>query len=407
MNEKRWLKIDRTTMFSLLIGIGLLLFNATLRSKISQSVIFAFNIPVYIAFLFFLPKAPRMGRTSKKFIKKLIVWLVLLSIMLVSMVRSNAIKTTFIIAIAIPVIIGLIELKDCRDIVRVFSVWLKILNVVLFLVAVGGLIDLISGYSVTKFFTEFYHTEAILQMRIDEPSRIISALGHPLVSSEIGLIGCICNYIDAVSLKTTKHQISKFLVSMVVIALCGSKIAFVLALFLMLLLNIENRKLRNIILAVILIYILYAVGMFDVVLERFVNGIKSGDLTTGRNVRFAELYSAGALRFSFFSGHGQELSEYFIIALEYPALRLSYRYGIFYMICLFGTIFVYPLVTVLRRKQLFLFWALLCLIVDVNTFSSLAATGDGMLIYNVMIFLFMNISKFCYRTTRYKAKFKR
>ena len=393
-------------MFSLLIGIGLLLFNATFRTKISQSIILAFNIPVYIAFLFFLPKVPRIGKTSKKFIKKLIVWLVLLSIMLVSMVRSDAIKTTFIIAIAIPIIIGLIELKDCRDIVRIFSVWLKILNIVLFLVTVGGLIDLISGYPVTKFFTEFYHTKSILQMRIDEPNRIISVLGHPLVSSEIGLMGCICNYIDAVSLKTTKHQISKFLISMIVIALCGSKIAFVLALFLMLLLNIENRKLRNIILTVILIYILYSVGMFDVVLERFVNGIKSGDLTTGRNVRFIELYSMGALKFNFFSGHGQELSEHFIIALEYPALRLSYRYGIFYTICLFGTIFVYPLVTVLRRKQLFLFWALLCLIIDVNTFSSLAATGDGMLIYNVMIFLFMNISKFCCRTKRYKAKFK-
>lgn len=394
------LKLDKIGIFSFLMGIGLLLFNATIRAQISQSIIMAFNIPVYIAFLFFVPKSSGIRNISRKFIKEgIFIWLTLLLIMLISMINSNAVKITFIISIAIPIIIGFIELKDSRDIVRIFSIWLKILNLVLLLVAIGGFIDLISGYSVTKFFTEAYHTEAILQMRIDEPDRIISVLGHPLVSSEIGLIGCICNYIDIVSLKTTKYQIPKFIISMIVIALCGSKIAFVLALFLMLLLNIENRKIRNVILLFILVYILYSVGMFDVVLERFMNGIKSGDLTTGRNVRLLELYSAGTLDFKFFSGHGKELSEHFIIALEYPVLRLAYKYGIFYSICLFIAIFVYPLITILRRKQMFLFWALLCLIVDVNTFSSITATGDGMLLYNCMLFLFINISKKIYDDT--------
>lgn len=396
MNRRILLRIDKTVIFGALIGVGLLLFNATTRTTISQSIIMTFNIPVYIAFLFFLPKSMGMGKISKKFLKKIFIWLALALIMLISMAHSDAIKPAFIISISVPIIIGLVELRDSNDAVGVFSVWLKILNIVLFLVVAGGVIDLFSGYFVTEFFTNFYHTEAILQMRIDEPNRIITVLGHPLISSEIGLIGCICNYIDAVFFKTAKHQIFKFIISMIVIALCGSKVAFILALFLLILFNIGNRKIRNIILVFTLIYIFYSLGMFDVVIDRFVRGIQSGDLTTGRNVRLLELYSVGALDFKFFSGHGQELSEYFIIALEYPLLRLSYRYGIFYTICLFGVIFIYPLITILKRKQMLLFWGLLCLIIDVNTFSGLAATGDGMLLYNVVLFLFMNISQKIY-----------
>lgn len=396
MNRGR-LKLDKTAVFSFLIGFGILFFNVTIRNQISQSTLMLFNIPVYIAFLFFLPGSSGIKKISRKFVEKgIFLWLMLLLIMLISMIHSGAVRITFIISIAIPVIIGFVELKDSNDINRVFLIWLKILNFVLMLVAIGGIVDLISGYAVTKFFTDFYHTEAILQMRTDEPNRIISVLGHPLVASEIGLIGCICNYIDMVFLNTTKHQILGFTVSIVVIALCGSKIAFILALFLMLILNIENKKIRNILLLIIVFYTMYSVGLFDVVIERFANGIKAGDLSTGRNVRLLELYSAGSLDFNFFTGHGEELSEHFIIALEYPVLRLAYRYGIFYTICLFGVIFIYPLITILRRKQIFLFWALLCLIIDVNTFSGLTATGDGMLLFNIMLFLFMNISNKIY-----------
>lgn len=397
MNGKGRLKLDKTALFSLLIGVGIFLFNSTLRNQISQSIIMSFNIPVYIAFLFFLPKSSGITKVSRRFVSRgVLTWLILLLIMFLSMMYSGSVRFTFIISIAIPVIIGFIELKDSNDIIRIFSIWTRILNFILLIVAIGGIIDLISGYSVTKFFTEFYHAEAILQMRIDEPNRIISVLGHPLYASEIGLIGCICNYIDIVSLKTTKHQIFWFAISIVVIALCGSKIAFVLALFLMLMLNLENRKIRNFLLLIIIIYIMYSIGLFDVVIERFANGIKSGDLTTGRNVRLLELYGAGTLDFKFFVGHGRELNEHFIIALEYPALRLAYRYGIFYTICLLGVIFAYPLIIILRRKQLFLFWALLCLIIDVNTFSGLTSTGDGMLLFNIMLFLFMNLSKKIY-----------
>ena len=57
MNGKGRLKLDKTALFSLLIGVGIFLFNSTLRNQISQSIIMSFNIPVYIAFLFFLPKS--------------------------------------------------------------------------------------------------------------------------------------------------------------------------------------------------------------------------------------------------------------------------------------------------------------------------------------------------------------
>ena len=395
MKNSRVIKLNKTVVFSFLISVGLLLFNATLRAKISPLVIMAFNIPVYLGFLFFLPNSTGIKHMSKKFLTKgVFTWLALLTIMLISMIGSGSIRLNFIIAVAVPVVLGFVELKKSYDIVPIFAIWLKILNFVLLLVALGGVFDLISGYSVTNFFTEFYKTEAILQMRIDEPERIISVLGHPLVASEIGLIGCICNYIDTIALKTSNYQVLGFAVSLVVIALSGSKIAFFLALIIMLMLSRGNHKIRNTLLLVIIAYGIYSLGLFDVVIERFVEGVRSGDLSTGRNVRLEQLYSAKALEFNFFSGHEQELSEHFVIALEYPILRLSYRYGIFYTICLCAAIFLRPLIIIFRRKQFYLFLVLLFLIIDVNTFSSITATGDGMLLYSVMIFFFMNISHY-------------
>lgn len=397
MRRESILIVNKCTLFSLLIGCGILLFNASIRNVISGSMLMAFNLPVYFAFLCCVPKSHGVMELSRSFLsRRVTIWLGIILLMLGSMARNGVIKPHFIISIAVPIIVGYIEIWRSEDIRRIFCIWIIILNSVLAIVAVGGVIDVLFGYPVTEFFTELYHTEAILQMRIDEPSRIISVLGHPLFGSEIGLIGCICNYIDVKFLKTQKRPMLGYFYGIVVIALSGSKTAFLLALVIALMLSSGHHKMRNFLLLAIAGYVVYALGLFDIILGRFIHGIESGDITTGRNVRLLELYQTGMLEFKFFSGHAEELSERFIIALEYPLLRLSYKYGVIFAICISLVIFVRPLVLIFKRRQNVLGLCLLLLIVDVNTYSGLVATGDGMLLYNIMLFFILNLSKYMY-----------
>lgn len=392
MNTK--FKIKKYILYGAIAIVSLLFLNSYMRSLISTSFLLSINLPVYVA-LFMLINNKKKSVTKEQILRFFIVTIIVF-VMVEAMISSNAFKPRLLLSICLPLIFVFSNLDSENCSLDLFKNATKIINFTLLVVAILGVVDTLSGFIITNYFTDFYGTDAMRQMRIDEPNRLITILGHPLVTSNIGLISCIFNAIELKYLDQDKKKIKKhyfyYFVAMIVIGFSGSKICFLLSLVIIMMLNFDKKKYRYMVLTVIIVYILYIVGAFDVIIERFLVGYVSGDFSTGRNVHFANLYSSGALKFDWFKGHGQEINEHFIIALEYPFLRLSFRYGIFFAVILYTYIFVYPVIKLWRRKQLFLLWLTMFYMVAINTYSSICSDGDGMLTYCLILFLILNFS---------------
>ncbi len=386
MQSRYVIKLNTSILFSLFLSVGLLFFNVNLRTRINSSSVLAVNLMVYFAFVFYLIQSRKPTRATKSKVVLIIAVVLVLCLHVICMFLNNLINVRYIIAFDFPLFLLLIQIREIESMEVIFSYWTKVFNIAIWLVVIGGLIDRLFGYTVTNFFTNFYNTDAILQMRIDEPSRIISFLGHPLFASEVSLICFISNYILSEYFEKKNKLLFKAGLCLVACALCGSKTVFLLLLVLVLIFNFNNKRLRNILYLIIGCYILYLLGVFDIIIGRFIKSIELGDWSTGRNVWLSELYQSGSLDFKWFIGHTAELSDRYIIALEYPILRFSYRYGIFYTLCLS--------IYILRRKQYKILICLVALIIDINTYSSIAAIGDGMLLYCSVLFLFLNISNY-------------
>ena len=92
------------------------------------------------------------------------------------------------------------------------------------------------------------------------------------------------------------------------------------------LLYVNKKGIKYFILVAAAVYWAYGYGLLDTVIGRFLDGFKSGDLTTGRNTALALLMRNGYLHFNFLMGHaGADLSERMIAALEYPCLLYTSR----------------------------------------------------------------------------------
>lgn len=141
-------------------------------------------------------------------------------------------------------------------------------------------------------------------------------------------------------------------------------------------------------------YVAYSIGLFDAIIERFNVAFSLGDITTGRNTALVALYSSGALSFDFFGGSGfTNMSTTMIAALEYPLLRLAYRHGILYAVIILLSVFVVPIIRLIRSHKTDLLVALLLIALDINTFDSIASVGDYMLIYCTFTCLLMNLAE--------------
>ena len=145
------------------------------------------------------------------------------------------------------------------------------------------------------------------------------------------------------------NQILVTLVAAAVVLLTGSRSAMVCLLCMIILAysNAENIKYCIVIIVGLLAF--YLAGLFDTVIDRIMIGIKSGDMTSSRNVQLDQLVAAGVIRYDWFTGHEFDYSNnLLIIALEYPLLRFAFSYGIAFSVLLAIYLFVLPLVQTLR-----------------------------------------------------------
>ena len=82
-----------------------------------------------------------------------------------------------------------------------------------------------------------------------------------------------------------------------------------------------------------------------------------------------------------------------IAALEYAPLRWAYLFGIWFSIVMCVILFVVPLIQCWKLGGRRTLWAMLIIIVEVNSYNGITTQNDHLLLYCVAIFVLLNIAR--------------
>lgn len=397
--------IERRYKYAIsLITIGIFITPFIFRDNILPSGFYPINILTWLGYFYTLLLSNKgdnyifnLRFSEKKFVVVIWIYILLISISLIGNISVYKIEdiVKLYIATILPTIVLFIRIKPISIIPKILEIWVKILNCSIIFITICGLIDIFFEKYASLFFSKLYDIESLYSM-INQ-NRMVSYMGHSLDTAQVFIIYFISNYIYSTYFNKRKNKNIYIIISYLGVALTGSKLNMILLMLLTLVLNFKVKKIRNNILIILAIYCLYSFGLFDNIIYRLQFGIASGDLSTGRNVELANLYKSGELSFNMFLGNSEVMSESMIIALEYPLLRLAFRYGSVFSIFIGVLIFIYPSVILIKRKQIDILICLLGLITSVNNQDSIAGIGDGMLIFCSTVFIILNVSQYLFK----------
>lgn len=381
------------------IAIGLFLTPYLLRDKIIVSGIYPINILVWAGVLGItiwkngISSKIRLQRKKSITIFLFVLTLILLSIQGMQLKQSTLMDyLRFYIAVIIPAVLVFINTDEINT-VRLFNIVLKILNFSVLIIVGCGFLDVLSGHKVSAFFAGFYDVASLYSCY--DQHRIVSFMGHSLLTAEIGILYFILNYIDSLYFHPKRKRIVFIGISFILAAMTGSKTALIILLFMSLFVNMDLKNIKYVFLICVVLVCLLYLGVFDMIIDRFLYWHEIGDITSGRNSAFSELYQSGVIKFSLLRGNDTGLSTTSLIAAaEYPIIRWAYRYGIVWTCILCSGIFIYPVFYIIKRGRNFKILILyLGFMFFVNTYSTLQSIQDGMLIFCMMTCLIKNVSE--------------
>ncbi|WP_026889101.1 oligosaccharide repeat unit polymerase [Clostridium beijerinckii] len=311
----------------------------------------------------------------------------------------------YYLEIVFPLILLDFKLK-VEEFPKIFRMFLKIFNLFVIILLALGVIDFVDNHIIISTLVELFNdigfTELVNSMG---ETRYFSFMGHPLYNCEIFLIFFIINNLNNKYFKSILNPIVITLISIIGIALTGSKTGLVLIILGVFVLNIYNKKVF--IFQIVLSFIALYIGIFNTTIERF-----NGSLTTGRNEMWEVITSFDYFPIKFFNGYGSGFTfKYNNIvngasaAFEYPARMFSLEYGILFTIILY-VIFTIPLIKLLRRKHYFILMGYMIVFVDINTYNGIALAQDHMLMSCLILFIMINMSNYLFFSKNMTSKDK-
>lgn len=329
-----------------------------------------------------------VNKKNMVFIIYIITMILFVTISLLTNFMSFNVVLKYIVTLFLPISL-LFSCLTKSEFESNFKFFVKTLNICCIIIFICGFIDIFNNYSIGTFFATYYDVESLI-FTSNNDTRMVSYMGHPLFSAQL-FIMCFCmNYLNNKYVKKDEKVLRNIITIIVCfggIVLAGSKTAIVLFLVLFLLFYTNIKKTKYLIFGIIAFYICYQIGFLDSLFQRFLRGIELGDITTGRNTTLKYLINSNVLKFNFFTGHNVEYTESMTVALEYPILRWSYKFGILFTIVLAIFIFIIPIFKITKYKRADILIAAIAIIVDVNTYSGLCNVSDNMMIYMIVIWL--------------------
>lgn len=298
----------------------------------------------------------------------------------------------YFVMLIFPALFSNFEFKDSAIFKGLVKVWMIFLHGSAIFMLVCSLGDILFENYVSLFFTNLYQITSLFNSV--QAGRMVSYMGHPLLSCELFLIYYATYYLYTTKYLQKREKIYPVLISLLGIALTGSKAGIVLILAAVILFHANWQGQKIVPFALLGILLLYGLGLFDLVIERLRIGFQSGDITTTRNTALTALLSRGELTFDWFSGQNIDYSWEMVAALEYPVLRWAYQFGIAVALSLTFVVFVNPVLKLLQYKvkKEWLF-GIGIVAVFVNTYNGLALQRDHMLIYCVTVIFLVNMAR--------------
>ncbi len=397
-----------------LICIGIFIIPSLIRKSVFETEWAVLNIVSWLGVILLIHRFFLNGKLIVRKGKEGLgnpLWLVLLigTFVIWSLATptfSDVSMVKYIYATLMPCIILYVTLPD-EEILLCFECFCKYLTVACTFVVLCGVLDFIVGTGIGEAIAKASKVESLDQLI--EEGRMVSYLGHSLLTAEVMLLCFLFNTLNMFFLKKKKSlwfTVYFSLLSLIGIGLSGSKTGIVLLIVAFALLYVNKRGFKYLLLLLAAVYFVYSMGLLEPVIERFLLGIEKGDLSTGRNTSLKLLLQSGILDFKFFTGRaGNIMSDSMIAALEYPPLRWAYMFGIWFSVVICVMLFVVPFIKCIKLGNKQVLYVLLILIADVNSYNGLVTVSDHMLLYCVSVFLLINFARIFSKNAKKKGKF--
>ena len=285
-----------------------------------------------------------------------------------------------------------------------FKGFLKSINLSVAIIAICAVLDLITGYAVSRAFGSFYGTEGLEWL--NSSGRLVSYMGHSLLTAEIALAYFALNIFAARIMDMRINKVLVTLIAVLIVVLTGSRSAAVVLLSMILVSFASTENIRYIVVIIFGMLLLYAFGIFDTLIDRIAMGITAGDITSSRNTKLEEMTRAGIISYDWFQGHSFDtgytsyVRASLVVALEYPLLRFAFMYGIAFSALLGIVLFVLPTIYVFRKTGTVPALLLVLYFFHVNTYSSICVAQDGMIRCVLFAWMFLCASRFIDFTKR-------
>ena len=390
------LKIKKKYLGFIACCIGIFIFPYILRNKLSTSIA-AFNVVFYIGLFICFYKEVLKSPLRRKEKLSWKIWYIIyfiFSITLLFLVIKNGYDYNYKIKVVfcnvLPALIVFAVIPKEKDIKKISDYWFLFLKIICYLMVVGALFDKIIGNRMQELLADFYNVKSLDSML--NSGRLISFYGHSLINANIFLMFLLWTLIRKKKNISARNYILNILVAILGVALTGSKSALILGAIMLVIFITDKKNIKYVIPMFVLLIIAYFSGILDTTLNRLMIGIESGDLTTSRNTALTRAIENGTISFNWFEGHFLDDDvPYVVIALEYPLLRLAFKYGIAFMVIFLITFFIYPILKIMNEKEWRILLGVVAYMIYVNGYDGISSLGDTLVLYSMNILLIISV----------------
>lgn len=376
------------------ILLGVLFFGYTIRSSIINGVFGYMNIIFYICMSIILLRWIKY--INYNLIIVLAIFLMIVYIDTITYSRIDQIIIS-IVTFVLPLLLFCVDYKRIVKNKELFIIKsIKILNFSVIITFFYIILDMITGAILTKSMSiifsnlvEYIPTNtAFLQFRS------ASYLGHELYTKHFFIMFYILNMIYYLIMsKSIINIITVHIISVVGIALSGSKLAILVLLFLIVYFNFKGRnKFIKFVLIFIGLLIINSLGLFDLIINRF----KTTTLTTGRSLAWKLVFES-LPKIKLIGGSGEYLISNLMqkftqiqvtAAFEYPFKIWLYRYGLIPTILILYQMYIKSLYKFIKGRNMIFSISFLVMIVETSTFNQLVYNPDFcivIIIWNILL----------------------
>lgn len=386
-------KINKSILISMIISIFVLSFYLRIEfmgNLASINFLFLISLVIYLLF-----NKKRINGVFFNYLVLLIIYIVIIDYL----GNKNPIDTIVrnISMIILPIFLLTIKPKF-NDYKKVTRNILILFNTFIIIIFVIGLLDPLINFTIMRFIGEHILTSInvwIVGNTNLTSYRYTSYMGHTLFTKELFIYFYFLNNIYARKYK--EYLINKNIVtiiSLVGVLLTASKTGLILILISILVTEVISGNIKNTMYTIFIFIFSYMGGFFNYAIQR----LQNGSLTTGRNESWEYIKSKGIIESHIFYGKGEFLSDivtkmvgqtHATAGLEYPFRIFLYKYGLVCTIIIISSIFLYPLIYLMKKREYYMVFAFIIKFIDISTYNGLVYKADNMILFVFFTYMLM------------------